>query len=89
MTLALPKSENRTRIPLTVSEIFDPKQVRTRYFFILILIIIIIIILSFRQKDGHATPPRGMDRSGKFGHHFKDSDRGKRFFDFGEKIPTR
>ena len=83
-TIALGHSENRTRISPTVSEIFDRKNSPERgYFFILI------ILLSFRQKQGHVSPPTGMVRSWKFRHHIKARDRTKRIFDFGGKIPTR
>ena len=44
---------------------------------------------SFRQKQGHVSPPRGMVRSWKFRHHIKARDRTKRISDFGGKIPTR
>ena len=45
VTLPVGQSENKTRISLTVSEIFDRKQEHwTRYFFILILIILFIIL---------------------------------------------
>ena len=82
--LHLPKSENGTRISLTVSEIFDRKREPwTRYFFILI------IIHSFRQKLVHVSPPTGMVRSWKFRHHIKARDRTKTISDFGGKIPTR
>ena len=86
VTLPDGHSKNETRISLTVSEILDRKQEPwTRYFFILI----IILLLSFRQKQGHVSPPTGMVRSWKFRHHIKARDRTKRISDFGGKIPTR
>ena len=89
VTLPVGHSKNETRISLTVSEIFDRKQEPwTRYFFILI-IILLLLLLSFRQKQGHVSPPTGMVRSWKFRHHIKARDRTKRIFDFGGKIPTR
>ena len=85
-TIALGQSENRTRISPTVSEIFDRKNCPERgYFFILFLI----LIPSFRQKQGHVSPPTGMVRSWKFRHHIKARDRTKRNSDFGGKTPTR
>ena len=50
---------------------------------------LVLIILSFRQKQGHVSPPTGMVRFWKFRHHIKARDRTKRIFDFGGKIPTR
>ena len=84
VTHALGQSENGTRISLTVSEIFAAKNNNlTPYFFILLP------YSSFRQKQGHVSPPTGMVRSWKFRHHIKARDRTKRIFDFGGKIPTR
>ena len=40
MTLPIDDSENRTRLSLTVSEIFDRKHIALTYFFILIILII-------------------------------------------------
>ena len=90
VTLLVGHSKNETRISLTVSEIFDREQEPwTRYFFILIIILLLLLLLSFRQKQGHVSPPTGMVRSWKFRHHIKARDRTKRIFDFGGKIPTR
>ena len=50
---------------------------------------LVLIIPSFRQKQGHVSPPSGMVRSWKFRHHIKARDRTKRISDFGGKIPTR
>ena len=40
-------------------------------------------------KIDHVTPPTGIDESWNFRHHFEASNRWKRIFDFGGKIPTR
>ena len=84
--IALGQSENRTEISPTVSEIFDRKNSPERgYFFILLYY----YYSSFRQKQGHVSPPTGMVRSWKFRHHIKARDRTKTISDFGGNIPTR
>ena len=89
-TIALGHSKNRTRISPTVSEIFFGKTAQnadislffsssySSYYY-----------SSFRQKQGHVSPPTGMVRSWKFRHHIKARDRTKTISDFGGKIPTR
>ena len=87
-TIALGQIENRTKISPTVSEIFDRKNSPGRgYFFILLYYYY--YYSSFRQKQGHVSPPTGMVRSWKFRHHIKARDRTKTISDFGGKIPTR
>ena len=89
VTLGLGHSENRTRISLTVSEIFDRKHKPwTRYFFIL-------IFLSFWWTGQHSvyfdhvTPPREECQSWIVWYQMKDILGEKRIFDFGGKIVTR
>ena len=84
-TIALGHSANRTKISPTVSEMFDRKNSPERgYFFILLY-----YYSSFRQKQGHVSPPTGMVWSWKFRHHIKAREKTKRISDFGGKIPTR
>ena len=92
--IAIDESENRTRLSLTVSEIFDRKHIALNgervisLFFFPILLLLLLLLLSDEQL-GHVSPPTGMVRSWKFRHHIKARDRTKRIFDFGGKIPTR
>ena len=92
-TLALTKSENGTRISLTVSEIFDRKHIAlTSYFFILLPYY---SFSSFRRTGQHSvyfdhvTPPKGEGQSWIFWYQMKDILREKRIYDFGGKIFTR
>ena len=94
--IAIDESENRTRLSLTVSEIFDRKHIALNgervislfFFPIILLLLLLLLLLSDEQLD-HVSPPTGMVRSWKFRHHIKARDRTKTISDFGGKIPTR
>ena len=90
--IAIDESENRTRLSLTVSEIFDRKHIALngeRVISLFFFPIILLLLLLSDEQLGHVSPPTGMVRSWKFRHHIKARDRTKRIFDFGGKIPTR
>ena len=83
-TLAIDKSENRTRISIPVSEIFDRKYIAMNaYFFILLPYY---SFSSFRRTGQHSayfdhvTPPSGKGQSWIFRYQMKDILREKRIF---------
>ena len=97
--IAIDESENRTRLSLTVSEIFDRKHIALNgervislFFFPIIIIILLLLSdvqISIRHIFDHLTPLSGEGESWIVWYRMKDILGEKRIFNFGGKIPTR